>query len=64
MQKGVEVPVQTIEEPESYLVYKKPSYGKYRLFYLRVFPVFSSVDVKLAKYRAKQMSLSERSILP
>ena len=28
MQKGVEVPVQTIEEPESYLVQKRPSYGK------------------------------------
>ena len=28
MQKGVEVPVQTIEEPESYIVQKKPSYGK------------------------------------
>lgn len=38
MQKGVEVPVQTIEEPESYIVHKKPSYGKYRQFYLRVFP--------------------------
>ena len=28
MQKGVEVPMQTIEEPESYIVHKKPSYGK------------------------------------
>ena len=28
MQKGVEVPVQTIEEPESYIVHKKPTYGK------------------------------------
>ncbi|XP_078381939.1 uncharacterized protein LOC144664646 isoform X2 [Oculina patagonica] len=27
MQKGVEVPVQTIEEPESYIVQKKPSYA-------------------------------------
>ncbi|KAJ7361866.1 Sorbin and SH3 domain-containing protein 1 [Desmophyllum pertusum] len=27
MQKGVEVPVQTIEEPESYLVQKRPSYA-------------------------------------
>ena len=33
MQKGVEVPVQTIEEPESYIVHKKPSYGTYRQFY-------------------------------
>ena len=29
MQKGVEVPVQKIEEPESYIVQKRPSYGKY-----------------------------------
>lgn len=27
MQKGVEVPVQTIEEPESYIVQKRPSYA-------------------------------------
>ena len=28
MQKGVEVPVQKIEEPESYIVQKRPSYGE------------------------------------
>jgi len=28
MQRGVEVPVQKIEEPESYMVQKRPSYGK------------------------------------
>ena len=28
MQKGVEVPVQKIEEPESYLVQRRPAYGE------------------------------------
>ena len=31
MQRGVEVPVQKIEEPESYMVQKRPSYGKLSL---------------------------------
>lgn len=31
MQRGVEVPVQKIEEPESYVVQKRPSYGKLSL---------------------------------
>ena len=34
MQKGVEVPVQKIEEPESYIVQRRPVYGeKSKLFY-------------------------------
>ena len=31
MQKGVEVPVQKIEEPESYIVQKRSSYGRWDL---------------------------------
>ena len=32
MQKGVEVPVQKIEEPESYLVQRRPAYGEKSLW--------------------------------